>query len=281
VKVDLSIIITHFNPSNSNKENPLIKTLQIIDEQKSNCNVEIIIADDGSCYSKEIMNQNLEKYKLKNDERSIYFSKNKKLKLLFKKIGFESKLISHWVYLPKMRQCMSKARVLNHAVKVSTSENLLFIDDDNYFISNNSIQEIINLFSNYQFLVGQIKDNNGKFRKFESKRVQGTTIGIKKNIFIDINGFGEWTEEFSCGVDSDFWIKVFNYFKYNKSLKACYTDKFSTYDSYSKRWKVYTKFLQDFKLKKKFKILYKCKNYKSHIHNQSRNKKLWIDNLIK
>ena len=138
MKFDLSIIITHFNPFNFNKKNPLVKTLQKIGEQKSNYNIEIIIADDGSYYTREILTQNSENYKLKNDERSIYLSKNKELNFLFKQIGFESKLVSQWVYLPKLKQCMSKARVLNHAVKISNSENLFFLDDDNYFISNNS-----------------------------------------------------------------------------------------------------------------------------------------------
>ena len=45
-----------------------------------------------------------------------------------------------------------------------------------------------------------------------------------------INGFGEWTENFSCGVDSDFWIKVFDYFMINRNLKACFTNQISTYD---------------------------------------------------
>ena len=102
----------------------------------------------------------------------------------------------------------------------------------------------------------------------------------EKDVFIDVKGFSEWTEKFSCGVDSDFWIKLYNKFSINENLKACYTNKISTYDSYSKRWKKYTKFLQDFALKKEFNNLYSIKNYKSSKYNLSRNKKLWISNLI-
>ena len=110
--------------------------------------------------------------------------------------------------------------------------------------------------------------------------MQGTTIAINKEIFKQINGFGEWTEKFSCGVDSDFWIKVHKYFTENIYLKACYTNKISTYDSYSKRWKKYTKIFQDFRLNKEFKRIYSIANYKNAKYNLSRNKKLWIKNLI-
>jgi len=109
--------------------------------------------------------------------------------------------------------------------------------------------------------------------------VQGTTIGLKKYIFNEINGLGEWTEDFSCGIDSDLWIKLYKFYE-RQNFNACYTNKISTYDSYSKRWGKYTKILGDFKLKRMFEKLYGCKNYRSKRYNLSRNKKLWIKNLI-
>ena len=53
-----------------------------------------------------------------------------------------------------------------------------------------------------------------------------------------------------------------------------------TCDSYSKRWKRYTGFLKELRLKYKFYNLYNCKNYKNEKYNLSRDKKLWIENLI-
>ena len=103
---------------------------------------------------------------------------------------------------------------------------------------------------------------------------------MNKDIFLQINGFGEWTEKHSCGVDSDFWIKLYNLFQINNNLKACYSNKISTYDSFSKRWKKYTKIFKEIKLKKDFFELYGCKNYKNAKYNLSRNKTLWMDNLI-
>ena len=279
MKYDLSIIIAHFKPTGSENINPLIKTLDIIEQQKDNYNIQIIIADDGSNYTKSIIECYSNKISV-NKNKHLYSIEKLKLDNLLLDKKIRNKLITHWVYFPKYNNSMSKARVVNHAVKFASSNNLCFLDDDNYFISNNTIENILKLLNEYSLIFGQIKDNNGRLRKYASNRVQGTTIAVKKTIIESIDGFGEWTEEFSCGVDSDLWIKLYNFFKKNRNLKACYTDEFSTFDSYSKRWKKYTKFLKEFKMRKRFNELYNCKNYKNYKYNFSRQKKLWIENLI-
>ena len=278
MKYDLSIIISHYC-SDENK-NPLSKTLESISQQSSNHNIEIIIADDGSGYSGTITNTYSEKNIIPNDDRSFYIIENDYLNSFLNENNIKTKLIKKWVYLPKLVKCMSKARVANEAARIAESDFLLFLDDDNYLIEPNSITNILNLFNDFDFIVGQVQDKNGKLRSFSSNRVQGTTIAIKKTIFNNIKGFGNWTEKYSCGVDSDFWIKIFNYSQINKQFQACYTDLIKTCDSYSKRWKKYTKFLKEIRLKYQFYKLYNCKNYKSVKYNLSRNKKMWIENLI-
>ena len=49
MKYDLSIVIAHFKPKEL-INNPLIKTISEINNQKNQFNIEIIIADDGSLY---------------------------------------------------------------------------------------------------------------------------------------------------------------------------------------------------------------------------------------
>jgi len=281
MKIDLSIIIAHYKPKNFKFSNPLFKTLDIIKNQIDDFNIEVIIADDGSYYSKGIIEGYSKKESVPNDNRNFYIWNNKELNDWIKNNKFSSNLISHWAYLPKTNPpAMSKSRILNYAVTLSNSENILFLDDDNYFISNNTIKNINELLVDYDLIIGQIKDNNGRFRKYNSHRVQGTTMIIKKSVLLHIDGFGEWTENFSCGVDSDLWIKLYNYFSNNKHLKACFTNKISTFDSQSKRWKKYTKFFKEWNLRKEFNKRYNCKNYKSARFNLSRKKELWIDNLI-
>ena len=122
-------------------------------------------------------------------------------------------------------------------------------------------------------------DNNGRLRKFSSSRVQGTTFAMQKSIFSAINGFGEWTEKYSCGVDSDFWMKMYQYYL-NHKIKVCYTNKLKTYDSFSKRWGKFTKLFRNYKIKKEFNKIYNCINYKDKKYNLARNKSLWIEDLI-
>jgi hypothetical protein len=277
MRCDLSIIIAHFKPEDLTN-NPLIKTINEINNQKEQYKIEIIIADDGSLYD----------YPFKENYSTISSFKDKDVYILDDKIlkeflliqNLNIKGISKWVHYPKINNSMNKAFITNCAVNISKSKNLLLLDDDNYFISKHSIANLVKLFKNYDLVFGQIKDNNNRYRTYGSHRVQGTTIGIKKNIFNNIGGLGEWTSEFSCAVDSDFWMKLYNYYNEYK-INGCYTNQISTYDSFSKRWKKYTKLFKEIRLKKKFNKLYGCKNYKSHRSNFSRQKKLWLDNLIK
>ena len=274
---DLSIIVAHFKPENL-LDNPLLKTIYKINQQKKEYKVEVTISDDGSFYNHSFLDNYSRIEKI--DNKNIYILENKELKDFLIKEDLKVDGITKWIHFPKINNSMNKAFVTNCGVSLSQSDKLLFLDDDNYFISNNSIENLINLFNNYDLVFGQIKDNNNRFRSYESYRVQGTTIGIKKEIFNKIGGLGEWTSEFSCAVDSDFWIKLYNYY-ISSNLKGCYTNQISTYDSFSKRWKKYTKFFKEIKLRKKFNKLYNCKNYKNYRSNLSRQKKLWLDNLIK
>ena len=279
MKNDLTIIIAHYIGENNQIINPLLKTLKEISKQKSKYNIEVIIADDGSYYSRSIKENFSKKIPIENDIRDIYILQDTQLQNFIFENSYNKNIINKWVYLPKEIECMSKARVTNYAAKESNSDRILFLDDDNYFISEDTIENLINLFDEYEVIIGQIKDNNGRLRKYSSNRVQGTTIALKKEIFNNIGGLGEWTEKFSCGVDSDFWLKLYNYYIKN-NIKVCYTNQISTYDSCSKRWKKYTKFFKELKLKKEFYELYLCKNYKSKKYNLSRQKELWVVNII-
>ena len=277
--MDLSIIIAHYDPGDSLKcIESFHKTLSKIESQKGNYKIEVIIADDGSKSHEDI--QHLVPPLLDHDERYFYNLKGTLLENWKKKMGFNYPSISNWLYLPKNNPMMSKARIGNAAITTSLSTNLFFLDDDNYFISDNTIHTIITLLKKYSFVVGQIQDNNRRFRSYSSNRVQGTTFGIIKNHLIEAGSFGEWTEEISCGIDSDLWWKLYFYFKKNPTLKACYTSDIQTLDSCSKRWKIHINtFFRNYTLKKIFKRVHGCNNYRNIIKNPSRNKSKWIINL--
>ena len=279
--INISIVIAHYcTEQPSDHYNSFLKTIDTIKKQASdNQNIEIIVADDGSNYSKSITKEFSNVIEIENDLRKLFILEDINLENWLNSLNIENNLITKWLYLPKLNPCMSKSRLWNYASEYAQSNNLFFLDDDNYFISENSINELNNLFEKYDIIFGQIKDSSNKLRAYSSNRVQGTTFGLKKEILKSIGGFGVWTEKISCGIDSDLWIKLFNYSNKN-NVNACYTNKVQTYDSCSKRWKKYTKIFKDYTVRREFMNLYGIKNYKRAKYNPSRDKNLWIENLI-
>ena len=277
--MDLSIIIAHYDPGNHPScIESFHNTLKQIELQKEDYEIEVIIADDGSVTHQNI--QSLGSPLRDLDEKIIYQLKGKNLSNWKNENDFNYSSITHWLYLPKIKPMMSKARIGNAAVAITCSENLFFLDDDNYFISENTITTIIKLLKKYQLVFGQIQDNNGKLRSYSSNRVQGTTFGIVKHQIEEAGLFGEWTEKVSCGIDSDLWYKLYQHFQNNNHLQACYTSDIQTLDSCSKRWKAHINtFFRNYALKKRFKAIHGCSNYRSINHNPSRSKASWIIDL--
>ena len=277
--MDLSIIIAHYDPGNHpDCLNSFQKTLTEISAQKAEYKIEIIIADDGSVSNEDVIQNSTSQ--LNEFGKIIYNLTGEKLEQWKIKRKYDYPEIRHWLYLPKTKQVMSKARIGNAAVKIATSENLLFLDDDNYFISDNSITTILHLLQEYQLIFGQVQDSNGRLRPFSSNRVQGTTFAFKRDIIINAGGFGDWTEAVSSGVDSDIWWKLYQYFQKNPDLKACYTSQFQTIDSCSKRWKPHIKqFFRHRAVKTEFNKIHGCPNYRDPNDNPSRIKSNWMVEL--
>ena len=185
--MDLSIIIAHYDPGNlPDCLNSFHKTLAEISAQKVDYEVEIIIADDGSVTHQDI--QSLGYPITDQDERTIYKLQGNALLAWKKENDFNYSSISHWLYLPQTEPMMSKARIGNIAIGKTSSENLVFLDDDNYFILQNSIETILNLLKEYQLIFGQVQDSNGRLRSYSSCRVQGTTFAVKKEILKKVEG---------------------------------------------------------------------------------------------
>ena len=277
--MDLSIIIAHYDPGNHPScIESFHKTLNQIESQKGDYEIEIIIADDGSTTHQDI--QSVGSIISDPDERTIYQLKDNILSDWKRENHFDYSSISHWLYLPKTKPMMSKARIANAAIAKTSSENLFFLDDDNYFISDHSVDSIISLLKKYQLIIGQIQDNNGRLRPYSSNRVQGTTFGIIKHHIVEAGLFGIWTEKVSCGIDIDLWWKLYHYFQKHLYLKACFTSDIQTLDSCSKRWKAHINTIfRNYALKKLFNEIHGCKNCSSISKNPSRNKSIWIEDL--
>ena len=101
MKNKLSIIIAHYFPKESDYDNPLQKTIEEIEKQLLGNEVEIIIADDGSSYTNQIINDYTKKIEINNDSRDIYMLEGEKLKVMLNSINLNSSIIKRWIYLPK------------------------------------------------------------------------------------------------------------------------------------------------------------------------------------
>lgn len=277
--MDISIIIAHFDPGDSPAcVESFHKVLNDISEQRENLDIEILIADDGSLSHSEI--SRMDTSKIKSNGREIHCLSATPLKKWLKKNNCSDKLISHWLYLPKDTHNMCKARLGNMAAELAQGEILIFLDDDNYFVSTHSLKNIKDLMEEYAVVFGQVESKNGRRRDFNSHRVQGTSFAIDQKLFKDIGGFGVWTERISCGIDSDFWWKLHQYTQRKKTFQVAYSSALQTVDSCSKRWKPYVgHFFRHYVVKKQFYKQYGCKDYRSFKHNPSRDKTCWMVNL--
>ena len=125
--LSLSIVIAHYCTDKSNQSyDSFIRTLDNIQSQSEKYDIEIIIADDGSNYSKNIINEHSEKIDILNDERALFLLKKKELKEHLNNFNINNNLITKWLYIPKTKPCMSKARLWNYGIQYSTSNKLFF-----------------------------------------------------------------------------------------------------------------------------------------------------------
>ena len=79
--LSLSIIIAHYCTDRLNQSyDSFIRTLDSIQSQSKKYDIEIIIADDGSNYSKNIITEYSKIIKIPNDERNLFILEEDKLK---------------------------------------------------------------------------------------------------------------------------------------------------------------------------------------------------------
>jgi len=202
----LSIIIAHYRTSGP-CENALKNTLKSIDLQNGSIPFEIIIGDDGSPGNSEIFVNTAADQDADSDAICSVSPLNAEL---ISSYGFSGTVPDRWCYYRKTVPFMGKARILNHCVRKSRGKYLLFLDDDNLLLRDDSLVRLMDLFnSGYDLVFGQVIDGNGRARTYESRRVQGTTFALTRKLFDAVGGFGVWTEEVGCAVDSDIWWKLF------------------------------------------------------------------------
>ncbi len=254
---DIDIFITHFDPDKTTlRYRKILKqSIKSIRKQKFAGKINIIIADDGSQWSEELAPS--KGYKIYSKEE---ISKNKNLKDL-----------DIDLYIVKKREeSFGKAPLLNFAVKQTTSNNLIFLDDDHPFLTKKSVSKYFSHLSNYDFVLGSLINQNWRVRRFHYSLVQGTNFGLSRSLFNRIGGFGEHTSQWGCGVDPDLFWRVYKDLSQSSIKKAIFDPFIITRDIAKGRW--------HFKSDREFAKIDFKKKYGTDMHkNDSRNKNLWMD----
>ena len=274
-KIDLSIIIAHYR-GDENCSEALPSLLESIKNQDYKTNYEILIADDGSPVNKKTF-IDLPGHSPSETAMIKHLSPAPAELLKFYNIPSDV-LPSVWAYYDKPNGLMGKAKVQNYCCNLAQGKYLLFLDDDNILQNSHALTHLMELLEkNYDLVIGQIIDNNGRKRTYESNRVQGTTFSMTKELFARTGGFGEWTEKIGCAVDSDIWWKLFQIHQF-KTYSAIYSEILQTKDTCSGRWKKHLKSVfREFQVRRQFFNRYSLKNYKSAKFNLSRKKNIWIE----
>lgn len=254
---NIDVFITHFDPDKSTLRYRKIlkRNIKSIRNQKFNGKINIIVADDGSQWSEELAPA--EGYKTYSKEEIL---KNE----ILRDLDIDLYIIK------KREESFGKAPLLNFAVKQTTSENLIFLDDDHPFLTKKSVSKYFTHLKKYDFVLGSLINQNWRVRRFHYSLVQGTNFGLSRNLFNRIQGFGEHTSQWGCGVDPDLFWRIYEDLSKDSTKKAIFDPFIITRDIAKGRW--HFKSDRDF-AKSDFK-----KRYNTDMHNNdSRDKKLWMD----
>lgn len=278
--MDLSIILAHYLPEPSHPCLEAVKrTIESLEAQVSDLEVEIIVCDDGSILPEKDINFQAE-IPLSDGRICRDYQGEAAQAIAESRLGAKTTHLSRWLYLPRTKSVSSKARLWNLAASIAQSDKLIYFDDDNYFLNPDSLDQFHVLLDHHKLVFGQIVDSNKRPRPYSSKRVQGSTFGLQKELLNKIGGFGEWTEAVSSGIDSDLWFKLYRELKDDDPYSAVFSTEIQTFDGCSKRWKPFVgSFFRHRVVRKEFYKQNGCKDYRSVKHNPSRDKTLWIKQL--
>lgn len=222
----ISVIIAHFDPSSKGGRcrHILKKTIESIYAQKIDFKIEIIICDDGSNWSTELAGKLGE----------ITEIKGKRLKL---SSNFRDLNVDRYLYLHSNKK-FGKAILVHHAYLEAKHSKIVSLDDDHPFIRKDSLRRFYEYLDKYEYVRGRIIGPDGIPQLFSSRKVQGTTMAFRKELYQGIGGLGDYLFEGLSGEDDDFTWQTYSYLtkKYSGQKMACYAGEIVTRDLLSSRW---------------------------------------------
>jgi hypothetical protein len=256
--MQISVIIAHYAPEESYRR-VLIQTIQSIRNQDYSGRVEIAICDDGSHWSRSLLQG--------ESTKGVFERSEIEQEPLLQDLDID------WYLVGRRTSQYNKAVLWNLAADLVQSDALVFLDDDHPFLRQDSITSYAKYLQKYEFVIGRIQNRGGVFRLFRDGQVQGSNFGIKKSLLNDIGRFNEATSLWGAGEDSDLFWKVYSKIgRQNRQHKqACYAGDIVTADLCSYRWASCTGNMDTFI--KGFMNLYGV----HPLENPCRSKKEWVE----
>lgn len=196
------------------------QNLKKIRQQKLNCNMEydIIYADDGS--------EAFDEYCLENNFNII---DNRTTDI---PIGYSC---DKYIITPRrLHGRYAKSEIINFVAKevMLSYSHMILLDDDHEFLFDDALINFAKYFSDgFEFIIGRIIDPNGTARHYLDNTVQGSTLGLSKELLNKITPLTTKITEWGAGEDSVIFHEVWR----NKP-KSLYAGEIVSVDRLSKRW---------------------------------------------
>jgi len=192
--MNLSVIIIHAAPEQKYRD-VLLETIRSIRSQEYTGEIEVIVTDDGSCWSQMLLE--------KDTDLQVFDGEMVQTLPALTDLQVDAYLLA------RTSNRYLKAPLWNQAVAMARHDKLVFLDDDHPFTSKKALARYSELLDRYDFVFGRIIAPDRTYRRFRDPSVQGTNFAMRRGLFERIKGFGEYTTEWGCGEDSDLFWKVY------------------------------------------------------------------------
>jgi hypothetical protein len=223
--MSITVIIAHYAPKvNCEKYLKLLKdNINNIKDQNFDKEVEIIVCDDGSFWSKNLFSKK-DNILIKNREQMKEIPVLDNLDI-DKYYGLQD--------INRYRGVILK----DQAIRNSSYSKIVILDDDHHLTNKNSINLFSTYLDKYMYVKGRVIGPDHIPQTFFSRNAQGTTYGFQKELYINCGGFSKYLFDNGQGEDNDILYKFYYYLSSNFDKKvSCFAADISTFDLATNRW---------------------------------------------
>jgi hypothetical protein len=224
--MSLSIVIAHYTPREQlDKYVRLLKdNIDNLREQVIDTEIEIILCDDGSYWSKDLFTTTNESEIVVMEKDSIKTSEI-----------FDQMAIDKYYGLCDVNRYRG-VLLKDFAIRNARFAKILILDDDHIFQSKHSLYKISTYLDKYEYVKGRVIGPDGIPQLYLSKNAQGTTYAMQKSLYLESGGFSRYLHDNGYGEDNDILYRIYKVITNNEKYKGCFAGDVVTKDLASNRW---------------------------------------------